>query len=314
MSDFFNNQRILDIIWKRKFHFIVIGIIAVVLAAIFSSATFITPRFKSTIKAYPSNLGEMSDESYTEQMIEIMSSVDLKLKMIDAFRLDTVYKIPRESPQYQTNILDKYGDRVNIRQTDYEAVTATVFDADPVRAVRMCDSIIHFYNRKVHSMYSVKNVEMMRILEESMSKRQRECDSIIPILGEYRSRNQFMNPETLAPEVTRGYMLALAEGRENAAGTREIRKIYDNMLEKGAHSQLLESRFNYLITSMDSLRKEIDFHYSEVNKNITYSIIVDKPIVADKKAYPVRWLIVALSLASAMFVALLAFMVLDFKK
>lgn len=314
MSDFFNNQRILDIIWKRKFHFIIIGIIAVVLAAVFSSSTFITPRFKSTIKVYPSNLGEMSDESYTEQMIEILGSVDLKLKMIEAFRLDTVYDIPIESPQYQTNILDKYSDRVNIGQTDYEAVTATIFDTDPVRAALMCDSIIHFYNRKVHSMYSVKNEEMIHILQENMFKKQHECDSIIHTLGQHRSQYQFMNPEKLAPEIARGYMLALAEGRENAAGTREIRKIYDNMLENGAQSQLLELRFKHLISSIDSLNREMDFHYSEINKNITYSIIVDKPIVADKKAYPVRWLIVALTLASAMFVALLTFMVLDFKK
>ncbi|MCL1821383.1 MAG: hypothetical protein FWG22_01015 [Prolixibacteraceae bacterium] len=314
MSDFFNNQRILDIIWKRKYHFIIIGIIAVVLSSIFSSAIFITPRFKSTIKVFPANLGALSDETYTEQMLEIMNSVDLKLKIIDTFRLDTVYKIPRESHQYQTNILDRYSDRVNIRQTDYEAVTVSVEDIDPVRASRMCDSMIHFYDLKVHGMYSVKNQEMLTILSNNLEKRQRECDSIIPILREQRSQNQFLDIETQAPEVTRGYMLALAEGRENAAGTREIKKIYDNMLEKGAQAQLLGSRFNYLITSIDSLNKEIDFHKSEINKKITYSILVDKPIVADKKSYPVRWLIVALTLASTLFVALLAFMIIDFKK
>jgi uncharacterized protein involved in exopolysaccharide biosynthesis len=36
MNNFFDNQRILNLIWKRKFHFIVVGIIAVFLGAIFS--------------------------------------------------------------------------------------------------------------------------------------------------------------------------------------------------------------------------------------------------------------------------------------
>jgi capsular polysaccharide biosynthesis protein len=35
MNNFFDNQRILNVIWKRKFHFIIIGVIAVILAAFF---------------------------------------------------------------------------------------------------------------------------------------------------------------------------------------------------------------------------------------------------------------------------------------
>jgi uncharacterized protein involved in exopolysaccharide biosynthesis len=52
----------------------------------------------------------------------------------------------------------------------------------------------------------------------------------------------------------------------------------------------------------------------EYEKDITYSHIVEHPIVADKKSYPVRWLIVAFSTFSAVFMAFLVFLVLDYRK
>ncbi|NQU87350.1 MAG: hypothetical protein HQ541_16475, partial [Mariniphaga sp.] len=82
MKDFFNNQRILDIIWKRKFHFIAIGIIAILLSAVFSSPTFIAPKYKSSARIYPTNnIFTFSDESETEQMLEIVNSADIKIKI-----------------------------------------------------------------------------------------------------------------------------------------------------------------------------------------------------------------------------------------
>jgi hypothetical protein len=83
----------------------IVGIIAIVLAAIFSSPFFITPKFKSSARVYPSNISAISEESETEQMLEIMNSADIKLKMMKAFNLDEVYKIDKEFPQYLTAML-----------------------------------------------------------------------------------------------------------------------------------------------------------------------------------------------------------------
>jgi uncharacterized protein involved in exopolysaccharide biosynthesis len=57
-----------------------------------------------------------------------------------------------------------------------------------------------------------------------------------------------------------------------------------------------------------------EINLSEYQKNITYSHIVESPFPSDKKAYPVRWLIVLFSAFSAVFFALLVFLVLDYRK
>ena len=65
---------------------------------------------------------------------------------------------------------------------------------------------------------------------------------------------------------------------------------------------------------MDSIARLRDRYISEFEKEITYSHIVEHPVPADKKSYPVRWLIVAFSLFSAIFLALIVFLILDYKK
>ena len=314
MNDFFDNRRILDIVWKRRVHFVIIGTVAVILAAVFSSPFFITPKFKSTARVYPFNIGTISEESETEQMLEIMNSNDIKFRMFDAFELDKVYKIDKEFPQYVTAMLGEYNKHVKARKTEFETVEIEVMDKDPLRAKQMCDSIIHFYSQKVRQMHAAKNWEMVKILEDNMNLRKKERDSIMEILNETRAKYQILDFENQVPEVTRGYMRALAEGRENTSGMREIRNLYDNLLRKGAESHILERQFVRLVQTIDSLKFLYDINLSEANKVITYAHIVENPIVPDKKAYPVRWLIVAFTLFSTLFVALLVFMILDFKK
>ena len=314
MNDIFDSRRIFEIIWNRRIHFIIIGLIAVVLSAVFSSPAFLTPKFKSSARVYPSNLGEMSEESRSEQMLEIMNSTDIRLKMIDRFNLDAVYKVNREDPQFQTTILGIYGDHVAARKTEFETIEIEVLDTDPRRACQMADSLIHFYNRKVREMYTAKNWEMVKILGDNMALRRKERDSLMHILNENRSNYRILDYHMQVPEVTRGLVRALADGRDNTQGMREIKRLYDNMLSKGAEVSIVENRFKYLVQTIDSLKFLYDINLSEAQKQITYSHIVEHPLVPDKKAWPVRWLIVAFTLISSLFAGLLIFVFLDSKK
>lgn len=314
MNNFFDNQRILNLIWKRKFHFLVVGIIAVILSAIFSGPAFIQPKFKSVARIYPTNIWSLSNESETEQMLEVVNSNDIRLRMINAFRLDTVYKISKNDPEYLSLMLFLYGKNVKAEKTEYETVEIQVLDQNPQRASDMCDSIIQFYNDKVGQMHKVKDLEMVQIAKSELNKRYNELETVKDKLDSIRHQYDILNVEEQVPEVTRGYMNALAEGRGSASDTKKIKEIYDNLAKEGTEASWLESRFGYLEHTIDSLTMQHNFYLSEYEKNITYSHVVEYPFPADKKSYPVRWLIVAFSTVSAVFLALLIFLVLDYRK
>lgn len=314
MNNFFDNQRILTLIWNRKFHFIIVGVIAVLLGAIFSGPTFIKPKYRSTARIYPSNIGEMSEESKTEQMLEIMNSNDIKIKMFNSFNLGEAYNIKKDDPKYLTYMFDIYNKNVKTSKTQFETVEIDVMDFNPERAADMCDSIIHFYNQQVAQIHKVKAWELVQILKSQLDKSYAVKDSVETKLNQIRAETGIIDFENQVPEVTRGYMTALATGRSSASDTKEIKKLYDSMITKGADSYWLEKKYNFLINAIDSVNILYQFNLSEFEKNITYSHIVESPFPSDKKAYPVRWLIVLFSAFTGVFFALLVFLVLDYKK
>ncbi len=314
MNNFFDNQRILQLIWRRKFHFILVGVVAIVLSAFFSGPLFITPKFKSTARIYPTNIWVLSEESETEQMLEVVNSRDIKQKMFDAFRLDEVYKINRDDPFYMTYMLDIYNKNVNTSKTTFETVEIKVRDEDPQRASNMCDSIIHFYNRKMGEMHKNKELEMVQISERLLDRRYADLDTVLNQLDSVRSEYGILDYKSQAERVTEGYMNALSLGRATGTNVRKIEDLYDNLALKGTEARWLESRFDYLVTSIDSLTNQYEHYLSEYETDITYAHVVEYPVPADKKSYPVRWLIVVLSTLSALFLALLVFLVLDYRK
>jgi hypothetical protein len=291
-----------------------IGIIAIVLSAIFSGPNFITPKFKSTARIYPVNTSVFSDESETEQMLEVVNTRDIKLKMFKVFDLHKVYGINKNDPHYLTYMFDEYGSNVSASKTEFETVEIKVLDYDPQRACDMCDSIIHFYNKKMRAMHKVKEKEMVDILGTGLQKKYNELDSVIEKLDIVRKEYGILDYETQVPEITRGYMSALATGRGSTSDTKKIQELYNSISKEGSKAVWLESRFDYLINTIDSLTTQHDFYLAEFEKDITYSHVVEYPVPADKKSYPVRWLIVAMSTISAVFLALLVFLVLDYRK
>uniref|UniRef100_UPI0032169983 Wzz/FepE/Etk N-terminal domain-containing protein n=1 Tax=uncultured Draconibacterium sp. TaxID=1573823 RepID=UPI0032169983 len=314
MDNFFDNQRILNLIWKRKFHFVVIGIVAIVLSAIFSGPAFITPKYKSTARIYPTNIWTLSDESETEQMLEVLNSNDLKFRMFDEFELGKVYEISKDDPNYFTYMLDIYNTNVTSNKTKFETAEITVMDYDPQRASDMCDSIISFYNDKVGELHKAKEKEMLEISQKALDRKYQELSEIEKELNSIRKESGIIDFEQQVSELTRGYMNALANGRGSSADTKTIQKLYTNFSEKGTAAVVAESKFKRAVHVIDSLTNVYDAHLAEYEKDITYSHVVEYPFPADKKSYPVRWLIVAFSVLSAVFFSLLVFLVLDYQK
>jgi capsular polysaccharide biosynthesis protein len=314
MNNFFDNQRILQLIWRRKIHFIIIGVVAIIISAVFSSPFFIKPKFRSTARIYPSNLWVLSEESETEQMLEILNSRDIKLKMFDAFDLDQVYKIDRNDQFYLTYMFDIYNKNVKTNKTNFETVEIQVMDHDPQRASDMCDSLIFFYNKKVRDMHKKKDFEMVTISEKGLKQKYAELNSLILRLDTLKQNYGILDYKSQVEKVTEGYMTVLAEGITPPANRAKIENLYNNLAEQGTQAYLLEKQFDYITDVIDSLTTQHEFYLAEYEKDITYCHVVENPVPADKKSYPVRWLIVSLSTLSALFIALIVLLVLDYRQ
>jgi capsular polysaccharide biosynthesis protein len=315
MANFFDNQNLLEILWKWKKHLIIVGVLAIVISGLFSSSLFIQPKFKSTARIYPSfNIYTYSDESESEQLLEVSNSLDIKFKVIDAFNLSEVYKINKQEPYYQTYILGEFNDNVSCKKTEYETVEISVMDTDPKRACSMCDSIISFVNEKINSLHRVKFEEVVRSSGIGLKKINHEIDSLEEKLNSLRENYKILDYESQSAQITKGMVKVLSEGKKNTAGGKELEQWMKNLVEKGGEYDLLAKAQKNCISERDSIKTAYDRSISNVKNKLVYGHQVQSPIPADKKSYPVRWLIVLVSTFAALFAAMLVILVLENQK
>ena len=87
MESYFKTKSIFKIISKWKWHILIITVVATILSIVFSAPYFIHPKYKSSATLYPANIVCYSDESESEQMLEIMTSDDIKFSIIEQYDL-----------------------------------------------------------------------------------------------------------------------------------------------------------------------------------------------------------------------------------
>jgi len=306
MENYFSNKNLLDLVWKWKVHLIVIGIIAGIVSIIFSSPNFIKPKFKSMAVVYPVNLGEYSDESYTEQMLEILNSGDIRDQLIEEFELDKHYNIDRNYKYYMTAMLGKYSDNMSFRKTDNEAVKIEVLDTDPNIASDMVESLIGFYNGKVAELHRIKHQEVYDVYSEQLRKGYHKLDSIrtmINDIGEEFGILEFYGEQTA--EAARAFYKSNTVKRESAE------KFLNDMADKGYDYKKLKDQYDGLLKSLVEIEVLKNETQSELEKNITYSQVVSPPFAADKKSSPKRSLIVVMSVFLTLILAIIIIGVIE---
>jgi capsular polysaccharide biosynthesis protein len=308
MENFFDNQRIIQSIWRWKFHLITITIVAAIVGIVVSSPLFITPKYKSTARIYPVNLASYSDESETEQMMEFITGNDIKFRVMEAFDLASVYKVSTNDPMFNTYMLFEFDKNVAFKKSKFETVEVRVLDTDPQRASDMADSIIVFFNEKIMRLHGEKYMEVYNIAVRDIGLKYKTIDSIQNRLNEIRRTHGLLDYPLQVEAATTGLMEASARN----GNPKPAKEMIDKLVEKGGEFDWLQRRLAAHENVIDSLVMIRDFSYSHATKAITYAIVVDQPFPAEKKSYPVRWLILFFIAVPALAVGLITVVTIDY--
>lgn len=307
-NSFFNSLELFRLLYQWRKHLLVVGLISLVASMIFSSPTFIPPRYKSYAIVYASNLVEYSTESTTEQMLQIAQSSDIRNRVINVFNLFQHYGIDTlQNEHYISDVIKQYEENVTIKQTEFESMEITVYDTDPLIASQMVDSIIHFFDLKARKLQAEKAAEMLVIAKGQLDNKQAEIDSLESRVKEYRIKYNLLDYKAQSVEAYRGYFRNLASG--NARGAAEAKAIIEALKEKGGDFYAMNENLWRYRGAFNDLKVEYDKAYWEFFKQQTYANVVTRPQPADRKSYPIRWLIVLISVSSSTFVAFLALLI-----
>ena len=304
MDNNFNNLSLIQLILKWKWHILIITVVAAVCGAIFSSSAFITPLYKSEAVAYPANISPYSDESETEQMLQIINSQSIADSIIEKYDLWAHYKIDRNYKFAKTYLMYEYREKIKISKTPYEAVSIVVNDKDPEVACNIAKDILHFYDKKVAKLHREKVGEVVAMYERQLAMKQMDIDSLKDALVELGTEYGISNYTGQSREVTRGYINGSAKATE----------LKHNLELYGPQAVDLETKIVAEGNTYSSIKMDYEKELRFYNSDLTYSNIVTEPYPADKKSYPVRWVIVALSALGAFLLTLLVLFIIENRK
>lgn len=314
MESYFNNKNFLTLMLKWKYHIFIILVLTVSLSIFFTSSIFVDPTYKSFAIIYPVNLATFSEESETEQMLQIIQSQEIRNNMFTAFNLAEHYKIDTSQKFYYTYLNKEYESNITFRKTEYESVKIEVEDTDPVIASNMIDSIIEFYNDKVQSLHRKKIYEVVLGKKITMEYKKVEKDSLEKIIDVIRKEYGILDYEGQTERLTEGYIKMLQTGNMNSPTTIEVRRMLDNLKNKGGEFLSLEDLLNSSRKMYNKTKIEYELALQEYTKEITYSQVITYPFPADKKTTSDRILTILLAFIATIFMTIIVIAVIESKR
>ena len=313
MDNFFNNSSILQIINKWKWHLVIFAVVAALVSMVVSSSFVMKPRFKSIAYIYPSNILPYSNESQTEQMLQWMTSTDVRDSVIKKFDLPKHYKVSPADPHYASIMADLYNKNVSISKTQYESVQVLVTDIDPVMARDMVNAILFYTDVKIRATHYVNYKKVLDAVEKRLNAKLVQMDSVKARYREIATKYGLYDIGGQSREIARGE-LRTVDGSGNNINIKDVERLKQGMIEKSGELMYLSNRISYSAAEFSDIERQYESAKYEIDKKVTFINVVTPPQVADKKSYPKRLFVLFYFVAGTLFFSLLAIAFIEWNK
>lgn len=304
--------------WRK--HLIIVSAIAAFLAVVFSSPFFITPLYKSTVVLFPvssnsvskalltdqpaakSDILEFGEDEQTEQMLQILSSSIIREKVVRKYNLMEHYGINPDSKFKYTNLYKEYESNITFRRTEFMAVKITVLDKEPQMAADIANTISELLDSTKNSMQRERAMKGFKIVEQEYNRLQNEItqmeDSLKKIreigVFDYESQSEMINQQ-----------LAIEIAKNNTRGIKALEDKLKVLAEFGGAYVSLRDQLEHEKKQLSYLKARYEEAKVDAEENLPQKFVVESAYKAEKKSYPVRWIIVMVSTLAVFFLSIL---------
>lgn len=302
-------------------------IITLAAAVIAGGVSFlITPKYKSTVILFPTSTNavskallsensgpdqdvlEFGEEEQAEQLLQILNSSEIRGRVIQRFDLARHYEIDPDSKYKMTELIREYNDNITFKRTEYMAVEITVMDRDPQMAADIANTISELLDTVKNNMQRERAVNAFKIVETEYNELRAEIKELEDSLAVLR-RLGVNDYETQAEAFN--VQLATALSKNNNAGVRAIEERMKVLGEYGGSYVSLRDQLEHEKKQLSLIKAKYDEAKVDAQSNLPAKFVVDRAYKAEKKSYPVRWIIVSVSSISAFVLAILILLIVD---
>lgn len=319
----FNASDVLRLIYKKKVHLLIVCGVALVASVIVSY--LIPERYKSTVVLYPANstsvsqalgtdaitekgLMQFGENEEVEQMMQMLQSNDIRNRIIEKYNLIEHYRIDPNTKYLYTKLYDKYDDNVKFSRTEYTSVKIEVLDESPDTAAMIANDISYLLDTVYSRMQRERAYKALKIVENEMLEQEALVKNISDSL-EKLGELGIIEVKSQTEMYSEQYAIALASG--NASRTNELKMKLDTLAKYGGAHTMLTSQLKEEVQILTLRRSKFREATIDLEQDLPNAFIVNKAEKAEKKSYPIRWLIVLTSVIAAFMLALIVLAIIE---
>jgi uncharacterized protein involved in exopolysaccharide biosynthesis len=322
----FDSSNMVVFLYKWRKPLLIVMLAALVGSWFFSLPWFITPKYKSTVILFPAGTNSVSkallsdqqakgqdlvafgEDEQAEQLMQILNSNKIRDRIIRKFNLMEHYGIDSAARYKYSRLFDEYDRNIKFRRTQFMAVQITVFDQDPQMAADISNTIAELLDTVKNEMQRQRSVQGLKIVESEYRQLQDEMQGIVDSLvslgalgvNDVQYQSQVLNQQLA---------IALASGNRGAQGA--LQKKLDVLGQYGGIYMSLKNALEFKTEQLTLLQSKLKEARVEANEQIPQKFIVSDGYKAEKKSYPIRWLIMVVSTLSALFLSIIVIMVME---
>ncbi len=309
-------------LWARRRMIIGITLLGMVVGVV--AAYLIRPLYKSEVIMFPAVtnsvskalLTEMStgrddilalgDEQDAEQLLQMLQSDRIRDRVADHFDLMSVFRIKPDAQHRLSELRKAYEEHIKFEYTKFGSVRVTVRDPEPERAAE----IANFIADQVDSVWKDMALERAQKGFQVVERKVHQLETNIRVMDDSlrQLRQLGVHDYHTQSERYNEYLgVAIVKGDQRAV--REFEERFKVLAEHGGAYVTLQDRIFNETKRLSILRMKLEQAQADRDSDLPHKFVVNKAQAADKKDYPIRWLVVAISTMSALLLALLLIVV-----
>ncbi len=278
------------------------------------------------------------EEEQAEQMLQILNSDEIREMIIKKYDLLTHYNISPDENYPMTKLNEKFKDNISFSRTEFMSVRIDVMDTDPQMAANIANDIASLLDSMktkiqrsraeaaliiVRSAYDSK-MAAMKIKEDSLRK---ICEmgvmdfpTQVEILNkEYAQAMSMYANENASLPVLEKYKpendTSVIGTKSRISGAQARMKNIESQMQVltkyGGASVSLNEELKLEREELSKIKTQYDKLSVDAMQNLTPKFIVNKAVKAEKKSYPVRWLIVLVSVTLTFILSVVVLLVIE---
>jgi uncharacterized protein involved in exopolysaccharide biosynthesis len=327
MSDeqkFYQSEGLVAFLYRNVKLLVIIGVVAAILSAI--ASFLIQEKYKSSVVMFPTTTNSISkalldvnssskkdvlefgEEEQAEQLLQILNSDEIRNRVISKFDLRKHYGLKPDEKYVNTKLQKEFEDNVTFTRTEYMAVEIEVLDPNPDTAALIANYIAELVDTLKNNMRKKMAKEALQIVEHEYLSFKEYVQSIEDSL----TRLRMLGVNDYESQVERlTEQLGIAIVKNNQSAVKQLQERLDKLSKYGGAYVALRDLLEHETEKLSHLRTRYEQAKVDATANLENKFIVNKAYPAEKKSYPIRWLIVFVSVIAAELFAIILILIKD---